>query len=161
MGILTKSHSVAGDTELSKAMLIYYPGISNMYLHHNQTFYPRLVLTFRYYYHCLHLSVCPFACVCISHLLVRVISQDLFKLRSPNWNCRCKTHWLRSCCFEGWLILTFSVEFKLKKSIFPVSPWQEKQNYHTNTREPWVPRLLHGPVFFMVSILCTYLHMYT
>ena len=39
MGILTKSPSVPGDIELSKAMLIYYTVTSNVCLHHNQTFY--------------------------------------------------------------------------------------------------------------------------
>ena len=46
-------------------------------------FYPRPVLAFGYC-RCLRLSVRP----CVNHLLVRAITQDLFKLWSPNWASR-------------------------------------------------------------------------
>ena len=74
----------------------------------------------------------------------------------------------------GRLTLTFTVKFDLKvkfssfttiqghiwlkKSNFLASPLLEIQNHHITTREPWVPRLLHRPNFFMVSILCMYLY---
>ena len=38
MGVLTKSPSVAGEIELSKAVLIYYPVTSKVCLRHTQTF---------------------------------------------------------------------------------------------------------------------------
>ena len=49
------------------------------------------------YCRCLRLSVRP----CVNHLLVRVITRDLFKLGSPNLNHRCKRPWLRSLLFWG------------------------------------------------------------
>ena len=45
--------------------------------------------------------------------------------------------------------------FKVK---FAFSPLQEAHNHHITTREPGVPRLLHGPDCFMVFILCMYLY---
>ena len=48
-----------------------------------------------------------------------------------------------------------------KKSNFLVSPLLEILNHHITTREPWVPRLLHKPDYFMVLILCAYLYTYT
>ena len=49
------------------------------------------------YCRCLRLSVCP----CVNHLLVRAMTRDPFKLRSPNLNHRCKRPWLRSLLFLG------------------------------------------------------------
>ena len=40
---------------------------------------------------CLRLCVCPSACVCVSHELVRAITRDPFKLGPPNLDQRCKT----------------------------------------------------------------------
>ena len=42
------------------------------------------------------------------------------------------------------------------KSNFLVSPALKTHNSHVTTREPWVPRLLHRPDCFMVSILGMY-----
>ena len=56
-------------------------------------FYPRLVLAFGY---CRCLRLCVSVCVCVKHLLVRVITWDPFKLGSPNLDQRCKRSWLRS-----------------------------------------------------------------
>ena len=50
-------------------------------------------------------------------------------------------------------------QIKLKKSKFPVSPQSEIHNYrHVTSREPWVPRPLHSPDSFMVTIQCMYLY---
>ena len=46
----------------------------------------------------------------------------------------------------------------LKKPNFLASPLLEIHNHHITTREPWVPRLLHRPDCFIVSILCMYLY---
>ena len=46
------------------------------------------------------------------------------------------------------------VKFDLKRRIFHVSVYYWK---FITTTEPWIPRLLHGPECFMVSILCMYL----
>ena len=50
--------------------------------------------------------VCVCVCVCVSvlcvnQLLVSTITQDPFKLGSPNLDQRCKTTWLRSLLFCG------------------------------------------------------------
>ena len=67
-------------------------------------YYPRPVLAFGYC-RCLRLcvcvSICLSVCLCVNHLLVRVITRDLFKLGSPNLDQRCKRPWLRSLLFEG------------------------------------------------------------
>ena len=45
--------------------------------------------------------VCVSVCVCVNHLLVRAITQDPFKLGSPNLDQRCKRPWLRSLLIWG------------------------------------------------------------
>ena len=45
--------------------------------------------------------VCVFVSLCVNHLLVRTITRDLFKLRSPNLKHRCKRRWLRSLLLWG------------------------------------------------------------
>ena len=65
--------------------------------HFQINFYPRPALAFGYC-HCLCLCVCV-SCLCVNHLLVRVITWDPFKLGSPNLDQRCKMPWLRSLLF--------------------------------------------------------------
>ena len=77
-----------------------------------------------------------------------------FKLGSPNLEQRCKIHWLRSLLF--WDAIDLQDQIWLKMSNFLTSTLLEI--HHITTREPWVPRLLHRPDCFMVSILCTYLY---
>ena len=50
---------------------------------------------------CVCVSVCLSVRMCVNHLLVRVITRDLFKLGSPNLDQRCKRPWLRSLLFWG------------------------------------------------------------
>ena len=45
--------------------------------------------------------VCVSVSLCVNHLLVRTITQDPFKLGSPNLNQRCKRPWLGSLLFFG------------------------------------------------------------
>ena len=84
------------------------------------TFYPMPVLASEY---------CCCQRLCVNHLLVRTITQDPFKLGSPNLDERRKIPWLRSLLFRGGggLALTFKVKFNLK---FPVSPLPEIHNHH-------------------------------
>ena len=56
--------------------------------------YPRPVLAIEYC-RCLRLS----DHLCVNHLLVRTITQNLFQLGSLNLDQRCQTPWLRSLCF--------------------------------------------------------------
>ena len=117
----------------------------------------------------LHLSVC----VCVSALqgqillksqnlphfeLVRTITHYPFKLGSQNWDKMCKIACFRSLLFWVAIDLDLKNQIWLKKSNFLVSPLLEIHNHHITTRDPWVPRLLHRPECFMVSILCTYLY---
>ena len=89
--------------------------------------------------------------------LVRTITHYPYKLGSPNLDQRCKIAWLRSLLFWMAIDLDLQGQIWLKKSNFLVSPLLEIHNHHLTTREPRVPRLLHRPDCFMVSILCTYL----
>ena len=87
------------------------------------------------------------------------ITHQPFKLGSPNLDQRCKIHWLRFLLF--WLAIDLDLQGQiwLNKSNCLASPLLEIHNHHITTREPWVPRLLHRPDCFMVSILCMYLYL--
>ena len=91
--------------------------------------------------------------------LVRTITHQLFKLGSPHLDQRCEilVHWLRCPLFCGRFTLTFKVKFNVESHNFRFHHYRK----YITTREPWVPRLLYGPDFFMVSILCTYLDSFT
>ena len=52
-------------------------------------------------------------------------------------------------------------KFPIVLGEFLVSSLREMHNHHITTRESWVPRLLHRPKCFMVSILCAYLYTLT
>ena len=88
-------------------------------------FYPRPVLAFRVLSLpacvCVRLSVCVYVRVSYNHALVRTITQQPFKLGSPNWDHRCKRPSLISLLFFlGWMILTFKVKFDFKVKIYPI-----------------------------------------
>ena len=76
-----------------------------------------------------------------------------FKLGLTNLDQKCKIPWLRSLLFCGAINRGLQGQIWLKKSNFQVLPLLEIHNNHITTRGPWVPRLLHGPDCFMVSIL--------
>ena len=107
------------------------------------------------------LCVCMYVCVSIMSLkFIGMITSHLFKPGSPNLDQKCKMLWLRFLLFFAGrqLTLILKVKFDFKKSKFPVSSLQEIRNHHITTREPWVPRLLHGSDCFMVFILYTSLY---
>ena len=85
----------------------------------NPHFNPRPVLAFGYCRY-LRLFVCVSVCVCINHVLVRVITHHLFKLGSPNLDHWCKRPWLRSLLFWGRLTMTFKVKLNSKVKICPI-----------------------------------------
>ena len=88
--------------------------------------------------------------------LVRTITHHPFQLRSPNLDQRCKIHWLRSLLFWVAIDLDLQGQIWLKKSNFLASPLLEIHNHHITTREPWVPRLLHGlhPLHVFIYLDC-------
>ena len=106
---------------------------------------------------CVCPCVCLSNCLCVNHKLVPTQTLHLFKLEeSPNLDQKCKTPWLRSYCFGGWLTLTFKVKFHLevKTSLCLVCPpkWTHKAMIELH-----LPGLLHSHDRFVVSILSTYL----
>ena len=56
----------------------------------------------------------------VNHLLVRAITHQMFKLKSPNFDQKCKTPWLRALLFCGRLSLNFKVKFNLKFQIYSI-----------------------------------------
>ena len=133
-------------------------------------YYPRPVLAFGYC-RCLRLSVCVYQSLACPRNnsglksqnlpkfeLVRTITHFLLKLGSPNLGQRCKIVWLRSLLLLVAIDVDLQGQIWLKKLNFLVTPLLEIHNHHITTREPWVPRLLHRPDCFMVSILCEYLY---
>ena len=83
--------------------------------------------------------------------LVRRITHHPLKLESPNLDQKYKICWLRSLLFWGQLTVIFNVKFDLKSQIVWFHHYRNWK--YMTTREPWVPRLLHGPDCFMASIL--------
>ena len=81
-------------------------------------FYLRPVLASGYC-RCLHLSVCVSVRPCVNHLLVRMITQDPFKLGSPNLDQRCKRPRLRSLLFLGAIDLDLQGQILLKSQNLP------------------------------------------
>ena len=66
--------------------------------------------------------------------------------------------WVKISIVRG--AIDFQGQIRFEKQNFLASLQLEIHNHHiTICREPWVPRLLHRPHCFMVSILCT--HLYT
>ena len=56
---------------------------------------------------------------CVNHLLVSVITRDLFKLGSPNLDHRCKRPWLRSLSFWGVIDLCLQGQINLQSQNLP------------------------------------------
>ena len=54
---------------------------------------------------CVCLCVCVYVCVSVNHQFVRTITCHPLKLQSPNLNHKCKTPWLRSLLFLGFIDL--------------------------------------------------------
>ena len=69
----------------------------------------------------LSLPACVCVCVCLSvnHQLVRAITNQLFKLESPNLDQRCKRPWLRSLLFLGAIDLELQGQIELKSPNLP------------------------------------------
>ena len=85
-------------------------------------FYPRPVLAFGYCHRpclCICQCVCVYVCVCINHLLVRTITHQPFKLKSPNLKHRCKTPWLRCLLFWGVIDLELQGQIERESRILP------------------------------------------
>ena len=68
---------------------------------------------------CVSVSVCVYVCVCINHLLVRTITHQPFKLKSPNLKHRCKTPWLRCLLFWGVIDLELQGQIERESRILP------------------------------------------
>ena len=82
----------------------------------NAAFYPRPVLAFGY---CRCLRVCVCVCLSVNHQLVRAVTHQPFKLKSPNLDQRCKRPWLRSLLFSGMIDLELQGQIKLKIQNLP------------------------------------------
>ena len=65
--------------------------------------------------------VCLCMCVCVSvnHQFVRTITCHPLKLQSPNLDKKCKTSWLRSLLFWGFIDLDFQGQIELKSQNLP------------------------------------------
>ena len=73
------------------------------------------------YCHRLRLSVCVCVCVCVSvnHQFVRMITCHPLKLQSPKLDQKCKTPWLRSLLFLGFIDLDLQGQIELKSQNLP------------------------------------------
>ena len=63
--------------------------------------------------------VCVCVCLSVNHQLVRAITNQLFKLESPNLDQRCKRPWLRSLLFPGAIDLELQGQIELKSQNLP------------------------------------------
>ena len=63
--------------------------------------------------------VCVCVCLSVNHQLVRAITNQLFKLESPNLDQRCKRPWLRSLLFLGAIDLELQGQIELKSQNLP------------------------------------------
>ena len=96
-----------------------------------QTFLPEACMAIGYYC-CLRLSVRP----CVNHLLVCAITQDPFKLGSPNLNHRYKRPWLRSLLFCDWPLPSRSkLSSKSKFTPFWACPPDNSSSVQARTTE--------------------------
>ena len=98
-----------------------------------------------------------------------------FQARVTNLDQRCKTSWLRSLLFCGWLNLTFKVKFNFKSQNFwfhyywkyITTTWPpESQEYldrftglavsqYSSSAYNYIPRVFYGPDSFSVTTFCT------
>ena len=84
------------------------------------------------YCRCERLSVRP----CVNHLLVRAITQDPFKLGSPNLNHRCKRPWLRFLLFGGDWPLSSRSNLTSKSKFSPFWAWPRDYSSPVQARPP-------------------------
>ena len=90
-------------------------------------FYTRPVLAFGYC-HPLRLCVCMCGSLCVNYLLVCALTQDPFKLGSPNLDQRCKTTW-----------------FKVTIVLWNDWPWPSRSNLTTVPHFEFVHTTTHHP----------------
>ena len=64
-------------------------------------------------------SVCMCVCVSVNHQFVRKITCHRLKLQSPKLDQKCKTPWLRSLLFLGFIDLELQVQIELKSLNLP------------------------------------------
>ena len=63
--------------------------------------------------------VCMCVCVSVNHQFVRTITCHPLKLQSPNLDQKCKTPWLRSLLFLGFIDLDLQGQIELKSKNLP------------------------------------------
>ena len=108
----------------SKLKVIWPPRAMENAQFLSANFYPRPVMAFGYC-RCLRLSVCVCVCVCmcvcvsVNHQFVRTITCHPLKLQSPNLDQKCKTPWLRSLLFLGFIDLDLQGQIELKSQNLP------------------------------------------
>ena len=68
---------------------------------------------------CLCVCVCMCVCVSVNHQFVRTITCHPLKLQSPNLDQKCKTPWLRSLLFLGFIDLDLQGQIELKSQNLP------------------------------------------
>ena len=66
------------------------------------------------------ICLCVYVCVSVNHQFVRTITCHLLKLQSPNLDQKCKTSWLRSLLFLGFINLDLQGQIELKVKIYPI-----------------------------------------
>ena len=97
-------------------------------------------------------------CKNLAHFeLVHIITHNPFKVWSSNFDHRYKIPFFISLSFWGAIDRDLQCQILPKSQIF----WfHHYWKYITTLQppEPWVPRRLHMPDCFMVSILCMYLY---
>ena len=94
---------MAADAPAPQGVISYYRMQDDLFFHVDE-FHPFIFLpeaSFGLRVSSLPTSVCVYVCLSVNHLLVRTITQDPFKLGSPNLDQRCKGPWLRSLLFCG------------------------------------------------------------
>ena len=68
---------------------------------------------------CVCVCVCMCVCVSVNHQFVRTITCHPLKLQSPNLDQKCKTPWLRSLLFLGFIDLDLQGQIELKSQNLP------------------------------------------
>ena len=68
---------------------------------------------------CVCACVCMCVCVSVNHQFVRTITCHPLKLQSPNLDQKCKTPWLRSLLFLGFIDLDLQGQIELKSQNLP------------------------------------------
>ena len=68
---------------------------------------------------CLCVCVCMCVCVSVNHQFVWTITCHPLKLQSPNLDQKCKTPWLRSLLFLGFIDLDLEGQIELKSQNLP------------------------------------------